>query len=42
LIAGHGLYVWGDDLTEAKRHAEILEFLFEVVARRSTLDSLTS
>jgi 2,3-diketo-5-methylthio-1-phosphopentane phosphatase/methylthioribulose-1-phosphate dehydratase len=29
LIAGHGLYAWGCDLTEAHRHLEILEFLLE-------------
>jgi len=29
----HGLYTWGRDLKEAKRHVEILEFLFEAVAR---------
>ena len=30
LVAGHGLYAWGDDLQEAQRHLEILEFLIEV------------
>lgn len=35
LIVGHGLYTWGCDLNEARRHVEILEFLFEVVGRRS-------
>lgn len=34
LIRGHGLYTWGRDLAEARRHVEILEFLFEVVGRR--------
>ena len=33
LIRGHGLYCWGKDLTEAKRHIEILEFLIEVFGR---------
>ena len=33
LLRGHGLYTWGRDLAEAKRHVEILEFLFEVVGR---------
>jgi len=33
LIRGHGLYTWGRDLAEARRHVEILEFLFEVVGR---------
>lgn len=31
LLRGHGLYVWGTDLAKAKRHVEILEFLFEVL-----------
>lgn len=34
LIAGHGLYAWGKDLSEARRHVEIFEFLFEVLSRR--------
>ena len=34
LIRQHGLYTWGRDLTEAKRHVEILEFLFEVMGRK--------
>jgi methylthioribulose-1-phosphate dehydratase len=33
LLAGHGLYTWGADLAEARRHLEVLEFLFEVTAR---------
>lgn len=33
LLRGHGLYSWGRDLFEAKRHVEVLEFLFEVVGR---------
>ena len=37
LIRRHGLYTWGRDLDEAKRHIEIFEFLFECVARRLTL-----
>ena len=34
LIRRHGLYTWGRDLAEAKRHLEILEFLFEVIGRK--------
>ncbi len=34
LIRRHGLYTWGRDLEEARRHIEIFEFLFECVARR--------
>ena len=33
LLRRHGLYTWGRDLAEAVRHVEILEFLFEVLAR---------
>ncbi len=33
LLRGHGLYAWGRDLDEARRHVEALEFLFEVVGR---------
>lgn len=34
LIRNHGLYTWGEDLAEARRHIEIYEFLFEVVGRK--------
>jgi methylthioribulose-1-phosphate dehydratase len=34
LLRGHGLYTWGEDLEQAKRHVEILEFLMEVTGRR--------
>ncbi|MBV8436369.1 MAG: methylthioribulose 1-phosphate dehydratase [Silvibacterium sp.] len=34
LLRKHGLYTWGCDLAEARRHVEILEFLFEAEARR--------
>lgn len=37
LIHKHGLYTWGRDLDEARRHVEIFEFLFECVARRLIL-----
>jgi methylthioribulose-1-phosphate dehydratase len=33
----HGLYTWGRDLKEAKRHVEILEFLFEALGRARML-----
>lgn len=35
LLAGHGLYTWGETLAEARRHVEVFEFLFEVVGRRT-------
>jgi methylthioribulose-1-phosphate dehydratase len=33
LLRRHGLYSWGKDLPQAKRHVEILEFLFETIGR---------
>ena len=33
LLRRHGLYTFGKDLAEARRHIEIFEFLFEVVGR---------
>ena len=33
LIRKHGLYTWGRDLASARRHVEILEFLFECLGR---------
>ena len=30
----HGLYTWGETVTEARRHVEIFEFLFEVLGRQ--------
>jgi len=37
LIRRHGLYTWGADVAEARRHIEIIEFLLECVARRLQL-----
>ena len=34
LLRRHGLYTWGRDVKEAKRHVEILEFLLEVLGRK--------
>ena len=33
IIAGHGFYTWGSSIDEALRHAEALEFLFDVEFR---------
>ena len=33
LLRRHGLYTWGRDVHEAKRHIEIFEFLLEVIGR---------
>ena len=37
LLRRHGLYTWGANLEQAKRHLEILEFLLEVVGRAQTI-----
>ncbi len=37
LLRHHGLYTWGRDLAEARRHVEALEFLFEVTGRKRSL-----
>ncbi|QDU87628.1 Methylthioribulose-1-phosphate dehydratase [Pirellulimonas nuda] len=34
LIRKHGLYAWGEDIDAARRHIEVLEFLFECEGRR--------
>ncbi|UXY30488.1 methylthioribulose 1-phosphate dehydratase [Streptomyces sp. HUAS TT20] len=30
VVAGHGLYTWGTDLREARRHTEVVEWLLEL------------
>ncbi|MGA9588020.1 MAG: methylthioribulose 1-phosphate dehydratase, partial [Terracidiphilus sp.] len=30
LLSRHGLYTWGESVAKARRHLEVLEFLFEV------------
>lgn len=35
LVRHHGAYIWGRDLWETKRHAEVYHFLFEAVAARA-------
>src|SRR5678815_2272247 len=42
LLRRHGMYTWGRDLNEAKRHVEILEFLFEAVGRTRELRVVTT
>lgn len=37
LIRKHGLYTWGDTIDDARRHVEILEFLFECEGRKLSL-----
>jgi len=36
LLRKHGLYAWGEDLKEARRHVEVFEFLFECSGREAT------
>ncbi len=33
LLSGHGLYTWGKDIQETKRHVEVMEFLIEAYGR---------
>ncbi|MBD0269625.1 MAG: methylthioribulose 1-phosphate dehydratase [Cyanobacteria bacterium Co-bin8] len=40
LLSGHGLYTWGNTLFQARRHLEILEFLFELTYRKLTLPAM--
>ncbi len=35
LVRDHGAYIWGKDVWETKRHAEIYHFLFEATVARS-------
>lgn len=37
LIAGHGLYAWGRDLAEARRHLEAVDFLLDCELRLRSL-----
>jgi methylthioribulose-1-phosphate dehydratase len=37
LLRGHGLYTWGVDVAQARRHVEIFEFLLEAAGRMRTL-----
>jgi len=40
LLRRHGLYSWGKDLAQAKRHVEILEFLLETLGRTIEIRSI--
>jgi methylthioribulose-1-phosphate dehydratase len=42
LMSGHGLYTWGASLAEARRHVEVLEFLFEVTGKRLSIPGLAA
>jgi methylthioribulose-1-phosphate dehydratase len=41
LLRRHGLYTWGDTLSQAVRHVEIVEFLLEAVARTGLIHDRT-
>jgi methylthioribulose-1-phosphate dehydratase len=42
LVRRHGLYSWGSNLSEAKRHIEILEFLLEALGRTLEIHGRTN
>jgi len=33
LLAGHGLYTWGQTTEEARRHTEVFEFIFDCILK---------
>lgn len=33
LLAGHGLYTWGETSAQARRHVEVFEFLFDCILK---------
>jgi len=35
LVKDHGAYIWGEDIWETKRHAEVYHFLFEATVARA-------
>ncbi|WP_337264141.1 MULTISPECIES: methylthioribulose 1-phosphate dehydratase [unclassified Serratia (in: enterobacteria)] len=39
LVRGHGLYCWGTQVAEARRHLEGLEFLFQCELQRRLLEA---
>lgn len=39
LLRGHGIYTWGSDVAEARRHVEILEFLLEVLGKKHMIQA---
>ncbi|HET6371537.1 MAG TPA: class II aldolase/adducin family protein, partial [Nitrospiria bacterium] len=36
LVKDHGAYIWGGDIWETKRHAEVYHFLFEAAVVRAS------
>ena len=41
LVAGHGLYAWGETLKQARRHVEIIEFLLSAHLHYQQLHNTT-
>jgi methylthioribulose-1-phosphate dehydratase len=39
LLRRHGMYTWGETLSQAARHVEIIEFLLEALVRRNQMMS---
>lgn len=42
LVADHGAYIWGADVWETKRHAEVYHFLFEAILARQSAASVAA
>jgi len=42
LVAGHGLYAWGDNLEQARHHVEIIEFLLSAHLQYQQLRTMTN
>ena len=42
LLAGHGLYTWGNDIATAKRHLEVFEFLLQCEREGRSYDNPTN
>lgn len=40
LLAGHGLYAWGESPAQARRHVEAFEFLFDCLLKLRMLQSV--
>lgn len=37
LVRRHGVYIWGEDWVEAKRHAECYDYLFEAAVKMKSI-----
>jgi methylthioribulose-1-phosphate dehydratase len=37
LLAGHGMYTWGNSIADAKRHVEVMEFLIHCEVLKRTM-----